>query len=232
MDQSKQKLGQPAAQHKHHEQRNVENSAVYLLPRLHAAKEKNHGLKLLDVGAGSGTISIGFAKLLPEGQVVAVDLKEDIFPRARSLAESAGVTNIEFQQADVFKLPFGDATFDITHCHQMLTHVKAPSDALREMLRVTKPGGLVAAREGDLDTEAVWPALPGVVKFHDLTATLMKAGGGSSSAGRQLLSWALQAGVERAQVTASFSTWTYSTPFEREIWGKQCLSFSDSPEPD
>ena len=220
MNPTKQNPSQPSAQAVHHEVRSVENSAAYLIPKLEAAKEKKPNLTLLDVGAGSGSISIGFAKAIPEGRVIAVDLNEAILPRARLLAEAAGVTNIEFQQADVFKLPFEDATFDIAHCHQVLTHTKSPPDALREMLRVTKLGGFVAAREGDLDTECIWPAVPALLKFHDLTVAFMKAAGGVSSAGRQLLSWALQAGAEREQVTASFSTWTYSTPQEKETWGE------------
>jgi ubiquinone/menaquinone biosynthesis C-methylase UbiE len=75
---------------------------------------------------------------------------------ALTIAEMAGIKNIEFQQGDAYKLPFADETFDITFCHQMLTHLKAPWDELREMLRVTKPGGIVAAREGDLETECIW----------------------------------------------------------------------------
>ncbi|MCJ1389517.1 hypothetical protein MMC18_002374 [Xylographa bjoerkii] len=103
---------------------------------------------------------------IPDGHVTAVDLNPDILPRARAVAEMAGVKNIEFQQGDAYKLPFADATFDIAYCHQMLTHLKAPWDALREMLRVTKPAGIVAAREGDLETECVWPDLSGLIKFH------------------------------------------------------------------
>ncbi|KAI1609009.1 S-adenosyl-L-methionine-dependent methyltransferase [Exophiala viscosa] len=225
MDQPKQKQGQPSAQAVHHEARSVENSAAYLIPKLEAAKEKKPNLTMLDVGAGSGSISVGFAKAIPEGRVIAVDLNEGILPRARLLAEEAGVTNIELRQADVFKLPFEDASFDITHCHQVLTHVRTAPDALREMLRVTKPGGFVAAREGDLDTECIWPTMPALLKFHDLTVTFMQAAGGVSSAGRQLLSWALDAGAERERVTASFSTWTYSTPQEKETWARAMTEY-------
>jgi SAM-dependent methyltransferase len=49
---------------------------------------------------------------------------------------------------------------------QLFGHVKAPSDALREMLQVLKPGGVMAAREGGNETEIVWPPLPGMLKWH------------------------------------------------------------------
>ena len=177
-------------------------------------------LKLLDVGAGSGTISATFAKEVPDGRVIATDVKEDILLRARAVAEEVGVHNIEFQQADVFKLPFADETFDVTHCHQVLCHLKEPWNALSEMLRVTKPGGVVAAREGDLESECVWPELPGLIKFHNLAAGFIKLAGGSPRAGRQLLSWALKAGAVRERITVSFGTWCYTTPNDKEIWGE------------
>ena len=183
-------------------------------------KINNPHLTLLDVGAGSGTISVTLARVIPDGQVTATDLKKEILPRAQAIAESEGVKNIEFRQADAYKLPFADGTFDVSHCHQVLVHLKAPWDVLREMLRVTKPGGLVAAREGDYETECLWPETPGLVKFHKFIVEFIKAGGGSPTAGRQLLSWALKAGVERSQITPSFGTWCYSEPADRKVWGR------------
>ena len=75
--------------------------------------------------------------------------------------------------------PFPDAAFDIVDCHQMLTHLKAPWTALHEMVRVTKPAGIVAAREGDLETQCFWPALLGLSKFQNFAAGLMSAAGGT-----------------------------------------------------
>ncbi|KAN0122870.1 S-adenosyl-L-methionine-dependent methyltransferase [Hyaloscypha variabilis] len=209
------KPGHPPAQATLHEVRTAENSAPYLLPKLQSMKESNPHLKLLDVGAGSGTISVSFAKLIPDGHVTGVDLNANILPRARAVAEIAGVKNIEFQQGSVYKLPFADETFDITCCHQVLIHIGNPWDALREMLRVTKRGGIVAVREGDYESECVWPELPELHKFHTLMAGRMSSGGGTPTAGRQLVSWALKAGVERSQITLSFSTSSYHTPSER-----------------
>ncbi len=210
------KPGHPPAQATLHELRTAENTAAYLLPKLQSMKESNPHLKLLDVGAGSGTISVSFAKLIPEGHVTGIDLNATILPRARAVAEMAGVKNIEFQEGSVYKLPFADETFDITFCHQVLIHIGTPWDALREMLRVTKRGGIVAAREGDYETEGIWPELPQLNKFHKLMAGLMGANGGTPTAGRQLLSWALKVGIEQSQVTLSYSTSSYHTPSGRK----------------
>lgn len=213
---SSKKPGHPPAQTILHEQRTAENSAAYLLPTLHLMKESKPDLKLLDVGAGSGTISVSFAKLIPNGHVTGIDVNANILPRARAVAEAAGVQNIEFQEGSVFKLPFADETFDVTVCHQVLIHIGPPWDGLREMLRVTKPGGVVAAREGDYETQSIWPELPELNDFHKLMAGLMSATGGTPTAGRQLVSWALKAGVDRSQITPSFSTWSYHTESGRK----------------
>jgi 2-polyprenyl-3-methyl-5-hydroxy-6-metoxy-1,4-benzoquinol methylase len=228
MEQPNQKPDHPAPQAVHHELRTAENSAGYVLAKLRSMKESKPSLRLLDVGCGSGTISVTFAKVIPEGDVTGLDLKPEILPRARAVADLAGVKNIEFLNGDVYKLPFADNSFDITHCHQMLTHLKEPWSALREMMRVTKPGGMVAAREGDLETECVWPELSGLLKFHKFAADTMKAAGGSATGGRQLLSWALKAGVNRDQITVSYTTWSYDTPSDKESWGKSNECFQQN----
>ncbi|RDL38344.1 uncharacterized protein BP5553_02684 [Venustampulla echinocandica] len=218
------KPGHPPAQAILHELQTAKNSAAHLLPKLQSIKESNPRLMLLDVGAGSGTISVSFAKLIPSGHVTSINLSPNILPRARAVAEMAGVKNIEFQPVSVYKLPFADETFDITFCHQVLVHIGTPWDALREMLRVTKRGGIVAAREGDYETECVWPKLPELCNFHKLMAGFMSAGGGTPTAGRQLLSWALKVGVERSQITLGYSTSSYNTPSDR----KTCCRFQFS----
>lgn len=212
--------GYRASQVRHHEWRTAENSAPHLVPRLQAlAKEKPH-LKLLDVGAGSGTISAGLAKYIPEGEVLATDLSDEILTRAKEHADSRGVTNIKFQKASVFGLPFADETFDVVHAHQVLCHLDAPTDAIREMLRVTKPGGLISLRESEMSMWAVWPELPPLLHFVNMAAKVIVANGGQSRGGRELLSWVLRAGVAREDISASFGTWCYSQPDDKAVWGE------------
>ncbi|KAK3679600.1 hypothetical protein LTR37_021371 [Vermiconidia calcicola] len=213
----------PGPQSAHHELRTAQNSAAFVLPTLQCMEEVNPCLTLLDVGAGSGTISVTLAKAIPGGKVTAMDLNAEILPRAAVIADLAGVQNIEFQQGDVYHLPYPDGSFDITFCHQVLTHLKAPWNAIAEMMRVTKSGGIVAAREGDLETECVWPELPGLLKFHQFVAGMMNAAGGSSTGGRQLLSWALKADAERGRVTVSYGTWSYNSPGDKRVWAQALM---------
>lgn len=203
----------------HHEWRNAENSAAYLLPTLERLTKVNPGLKLLDVGAGSGTITASLAKYIPQGSLVATDISDEVLARAESFARAAGATNVTCQKADIYNLPFPNASFDVTHASQVLCHLSRPEEALAEMMRVTKPGGVVACRESDLRTVCVWPDLPEIMQTYDLIARVMEQGGGHGKGGRQLVSWAMRAGIPRDHIKFSYGSWTYAEPADREVWG-------------
>ncbi len=129
----------------------AENCSTYLLPTLASKASSTPNLTLLDVGAGSGTITASLAKYMPAGHITAIDISPEILLSAASHASSVGVANITFQTESVYSLPFPDSTFDIVHAHQILCHLDSPVEALTELLRVTKPdGGVVAVRETDM----------------------------------------------------------------------------------
>jgi SAM-dependent methyltransferase len=192
-----------------HRWRTAANSAAYLLPQLQPAD------RLLDVGAGPGTITADLAGLVAE--VTATEIGPDELELTRATAAERGATNIDFQVADIHALPFEDASFDVTHAHQVLQHVADPVQALREMARVTRPGGIVAARDSDYTGFCWWPRIPELDTWLDLYRTAARANGGEPDAGRRLLSWAHAAGI--TDVTATSSTWCYATPDERAWWG-------------
>ncbi|KAK0921270.1 hypothetical protein LTS16_004903 [Friedmanniomyces endolithicus] len=204
----------------HHEWRTAANSAAYLLPSLSALATSTPSLKLLDVGCGSGTISTSLAALIPSGSVTATDISPAILARAADLAAQAGVSNIVFQEADIYALPFADGTFDVVHASMVLSHLSDPVGAYREMLRVAKPnGGLVANRESDLRMWSYYPALPGLRRAHEVLLATTREGGGNVDAGAKLVAWAMQAGVGRERIEVSMGTWMYSSVMERRMWG-------------
>lgn len=189
-----------------HRSRTAANSAAYLVPHLRP------GQRLLDVGSGPGTITADLARLVAPGQVVAVEVDEHAAALTRQ-----GAPGVDVRVADVHALPFADGEFDVVHAHQVLQHLADPVQALREMARVTRPGGLVAARDSDYGSFAWWPTLPGLDRWLELYEAAARANGGEPDAGRRLLSWAHAAGL--AHVTATSSTWCYATPESRAWWG-------------
>ncbi|KZT09719.1 S-adenosyl-L-methionine-dependent methyltransferase [Laetiporus sulphureus 93-53] len=195
-----------------HSWRTVQNSAGYLLSSL---KPDMH---ILDLGCGPGTITIDFATLVPQGSVIGLENVEGVLEQARANASAQGVQNVKFVLGDALKLDFPDDTFDVVHAHQVLQHVGDPVGMLREMRRVTKPGGIVATRESDFATVTFFPESETMEKHRDLHLRTARALGGEPLAGRRLVSWAMKAGFERSAITASASAWCYSTPEERALW--------------
>jgi SAM-dependent methyltransferase len=201
--------------HGHHEAavrsyywRNVQNSAAYLIPRL------TPGVRVLDVGCGPGSITADLADRVAPGTVTAIDSAPEALAWARETVGSR--SNVEFRLGDVHALDFADASFDLVHAHQLLQHVTDPVAALREMRRVTRPGGVVAARDGDFGSFTWYPEYGGVRAWLDLYGQVSRRNGGQPDAGRRLLAWAHAAGLH--DVTSSSSTWTFATPDERAWW--------------
>jgi len=205
---------------KHHEWRTAENSAAHLVPTLREMATTNPHLTLLDVGAGSGTISASLARYMPRGHVTATDLSAEILESAAKHARGQGVANISFQTASVYELPFPDDHFDIVHASMVLSHLDSPVEAYREMLRVTKPGGVMANRESDLRMACFYPDTAAMNRFQEILIKTMEASSGTARAGTQLVHWAMQAGVRRAQITPSFGTWMFASPQDKRMWGE------------
>ena len=191
-----------------HRWRTAANSAGYLLPHLQP------GMSLLDLGAGAGTITADLADLLAPGTVTATEVDEQVVDVVR--AALAGRENVEYAVADAHALPFDDDTFDVAHAHQVLQHVADPVQALREMARVTKPGGLIAVRDADYAGMFWYPESERLTQWQALYRELAYAAGGQPDAGRRLLAWAHAAGLQNAQAGAE--TWCFATPEGRAWW--------------
>jgi len=212
--------------HGHHESvlrshswRTAENSAGYLLGYL------TPEMALLDVGCGPGTITADLARRV--GRVTAIDTTPDIIAVAqqtvaRQAVPERAVTEraappVTFGTGDVHALEFPDDGFDVVHAHQVLQHVADPVQALGEMRRVCRPGGIVAVRDSDYRAFAWYPELPRLDDWLDLYLTVARRNGGNPDAGRKLLGWAREAGFE--DITATSSTWCFATEQDRAWWG-------------
>jgi SAM-dependent methyltransferase len=191
-----------------HRWRTAENSAGYLLPHL------KPGMSLLDVGCGPGTITNDFAALVTPGEVTALEVSEDVLAVARSGIREP---NVRLVVGDVYALDFPDDTFDVVHAHQVLQHLSDPAAALREMHRICRPGGLVAARDGDYAAFTWYPPSAALDEWLSIYRRVARHNGGEPDAGRRLLAWAHQAGL--TDVTVSSSTWCFATPADRAYWG-------------
>ncbi len=203
-----------------HEWRTVENSAAYLLEHLRP------GLRVLDVGCGPGSITVGIAACVAPGQVVGIDSAPAAVEAAnatlangsRGVERADATPNVVIELADAYHVPYPDDSFDVVHAHQVLQHLADPVVALVEWQRVCRPGGIVAVRDADYAAMCWWPPAPQLDRWLDLYRTVARVNRGEPDAGRQLLGWALAAGFGSDDIAPSADTWCYATPHDRERW--------------
>jgi len=134
------------------------------------------GMHVLDVGCGAGVHLNLFAnRIAPGGIATGLDIEADQLAVAADL-HSLLVTDgtVRVKEGDLHQLPFDDASFDVAWMSAVLHHEVDPIDALAEMARVVKPGGVVAVLDGD--TDGSFPCLPWSPEFeHVLRAAALRA---------------------------------------------------------
>jgi SAM-dependent methyltransferase len=160
---------------------------------------------------------VDLAERVAPGRVIGIDSESEVIVRADELQKSRGQTNVTFSIGDVYALQFDDARFDVVHAHQVLQHLTRPIDALREMYRVMRPGGILAVRDSDYAAFAWAPTDPRLERWMELYHQVTRRNGAEADAGRHLLGWVQRAGFTDA--TASSSTWTFADPDGRAWWG-------------
>src|SRR5712664_810020 len=108
------------------------------------AAQIHPGMGVLDLACGVGDPALSIAaKVTPSGHVTATDLGPGMMSLAEELARKKGLTNIEFREAGAESLPFADESYDVLACRFGIMFFPDLPRALRECLRVLKPGGRV-----------------------------------------------------------------------------------------
>ena len=110
--------------------------ADFLAPHL---SSRSH---LLDVGCGSGELSLDLA--ISVGQVTGIDVEAEEIETARRAAMQAGINNADFQVGDAYCLDLPNDHFDAVLAHSVLEALERPTTAVTELKRVLKPGGVLA----------------------------------------------------------------------------------------
>ena len=102
----------------------------------------------LDVGAGTGFLSLALAEKLPEGRVVAVDLSDDMLGQLRAEAEQRGlIDRVEIVRVDAASSGLDDESVDLAASVNLLHETADPAAIVREMARVLRPGGRLVIKD-------------------------------------------------------------------------------------
>jgi len=109
---------------------------------------------VLDVGCASGRQLFQMANRIARG--VGVDIAQSFVDAAEKERASHNIANLSFQQAFIEQLPFPDQSFDKIICAEVLEHVFDKDVALKELLRLLKPGGSLMITVPHLNSDGTW----------------------------------------------------------------------------
>ncbi len=180
--------------------RTAREDAAFFLPYLRT------GMRVLDVGCGPGSITVGIAQVIGPGEVVGIDRQSSQIDKGRALAAERGVANVSFELADLYSLPFPHASFDAVFANGVLMHLREPVRALAEVHRVLRPGGVAGVRDPDAGAMLRAPTTPLLEEWRALALRVHEHNGGNPHVGRHHRKFLLEAGFLRAEATASL--WT------------------------
>src|SRR5438270_11048046 len=131
------------------ENERLQDQAGTLVDLLHANTAYPRGSTVLEAGCGVGAQTVTLAQRSPAARFTSIDLSADSVAAAARRANLAGLTNVEFRQADIFALPFDAASFDHVFVCFVLEHLARPVEALAILYQLIRPGGTATVIEGD-----------------------------------------------------------------------------------
>ncbi|MGQ7944584.1 class I SAM-dependent methyltransferase [Flavobacterium sp. WC2509] len=111
---------------------------------------------VLDIAAGTGEPGLTIASHLNKGKVIATDLAEGMLEVAQENAKKRGIKNFQTIVSDVSELPFADNTFDAISCRFGFMFFPDMLLAIKEMVRVLKPGGKIATAVWNVPEKNFW----------------------------------------------------------------------------
>lgn len=174
------------------------------------------GTHLLDVGCGSGELSLDLSASV--GRVTGIDVEVEEIEAARQAATRAGITNAHFEVADVYRLDVASDHFDVVLAHSVLEALDRPTDAITEMMRVLKPGGILAAASVEYaGLILAGPHQDLTHRFYAIRERLWQIEGADPYLGRKLRGLLNGAGL--GDVTATTTYITYGTVERVEEFG-------------
>jgi SAM-dependent methyltransferase len=189
--------------HGYHPRENerLQDQAGTLVGLLHSDTLYPPGSVVLEAGCGVGAQTVTLAQRSPRARFTSVDVSTDSLAQAKRAADEAGLTNVQFQQADIFALPFAPESFDHVFVCFVLEHLSRPAEALAILKRLLRPGGTMTVIEGDHGSTYFHPDSSAARKAIQCQVELQRLAGGNALIGRQVYPLMVEAGLEAVRVS-------------------------------
>jgi ubiquinone/menaquinone biosynthesis C-methylase UbiE len=160
---------------------------------------KRHGLpengKVLEVGCGQGIRTKLMAEHFPNAEITGIDRSSELLAEARKHTPA-----ITFIEADLYELPFSDASFDFVYARLVFMHLTDAERALKSLLRVLKPGGKILVEDADRDCMFFEPAPASFPSFWEKVQAGQRRLGGDPNVGRKLATYFKAQQLQNVQI--------------------------------
>lgn len=164
----------------------LQDQASTLVELLHVDTAYPAGSRVLEAGCGVGAQTVTLARNSPGAYITSIDISERSLAEAKQRVEAAGLTNVSFQQGDLFNLTFEPASFDHIFVCFVLEHLARPLDALKSLKSLLKAGGTITVIEGDHGSTYFYPDNEAAHQAIQCQVELQKQAGGNANIGRTL----------------------------------------------
>ena len=173
-------------------------------------------MKVADIGCGTGSVSFMISPMVGKlGRVVGVDSNQHAINYCAEIARSNSILNTKFIISDASRLNLESHTFDVAYSRFLFQHLKEANEALCEMIRITKPGGIVMVEDCDLFTWLVYPNNESVSKLWHWYESIQIERGTDPEIGRKLYAMFLDEGLE-----PSVDVYSKSVYLNRDVFWK------------
>jgi SAM-dependent methyltransferase len=183
------------------ENERLQDQAGTLVELLHSDTAYPSGSVVLEAGCGVGAQTVTLAQRSPDARFVSVDISTDSIAKAKKATDAAGLTNVRFQQADIFSLPFANESFDHVFVCFVLEHLSRPVEALSLLKRLLKSGGTMTVIEGDHGSTSFHPDSSAAHMAIHCLIELQRRAGGNALIGRQVYPLMVAAGLKAVHVS-------------------------------
>ncbi len=201
----------------------LQDQAATLAQLLHSDTVFPAGCRVLEAGCGVGAQTVTLAKNSAGARILAVDISSDSLAEAERAVSEAGLTNVEFQQADILGTSFEPGSFDHVFVCFVLEHLREPEVALEKLRRLIRPaaagpgaaawagaaggrqpGGSITVIEGDHGSAYFYPESEAAQAAIRCLVELQARGGGDALIGRRLYPLLASTGFGGVQVSPRF----------------------------
>jgi len=168
---------------------------------LHADTRYPAGSRVLEAGCGTGAQTVILARNSPDARIMSVDISQISLDAAKRRVQAEGITNVTFEEGNIFDLHYEPGSFDHIFLCFVLEHLAEPRGALERLRPLLCEGGTITVIEGDHGSAYFHPDSAHARRAIGCLVDLQREMGGNALIGRELYPLVAGAGYRDVYVS-------------------------------